>query len=269
MLKITLACLLVLSFGCLALGFQTPQQPAAEHQQEPDKKLEELFTAKELQKYRAQARYKDRMEVFTDVLKRFSQLLRGQVENKKIEELLDTLDTLQSISHHALREPMPANKKELRSGEVRKLEIRIRKLIEDIEDAKSIAPYEYRVEFDESINDLAHLRDRLLENMFGDAAKKRESEPDGDMMQFQFAPSGRAQETRHSTEISGDKFTDEEFTKIRDNQELRRRVDIFLDIAEARLTEISRRLNNEEWKPSGKEKEKEKGRGKVKTKKRK
>jgi len=252
---------MAVSLLCGAFAFQVPEQQEARQEQEPERKLEALFNAREIQKYRTEVRYKDRMEVFTDVLKRFSQLLRGQVEQKKVEELLDTLDILQSISHHALREPMPANKKELRSGEVRKLEIRIRKLIEEIEDAKSIAPYEYRVEFDESIDDLAHLRDQLLENMFGDAAKKRESEPDGDMMQFQFAPSsraGRAQDTRYSTEISGDKFTDEEFTKIRDNQELRKRVDIFLGIAEARLTEISRRLNNEEWKPSGKGKGKDK-----------
>lgn len=259
MLKIIVACALVLCFGGVALALQAPDQAAAEPEQEQEKKLEELFNTKELRKYRAQVRYKDRMEVFTDVLKRFSQLLRGQVEKKKVEELLDTLDTLQSLSRHALAEPMPANKKELRSGEVRKLEIRIRKLVEDIEDAKSIAPYEYRVEFDESIDDLTDLRNQLLENMFGDAVKRRESEPDGDMMQFQFAPSaGGAQETRYSTEISGDKFTDEEFERIRDNQGLRKRVDIFLEIAEARLNEISRRMNNEEWKPSGKGKGKDK-----------
>jgi len=259
------SCVLALSISCSALAFQVQEPAAIEQRPEPEKKLEELFTARELQKYRTEVKYKDRMEVFTDVLKRFSQLLRGQVEKKTIDDLLDTLDTLQSLSHHALKEPMPANKKELRSGEVRKLEIRIRKLIEDIEDAKSIAAYEYRVEFDESIDDLAQLRDQLLQNMFGDAAKKREdgSEPNDNMMQFQFAPSsGRAQETRYSTEISGDKFTDEEFTKIKDNQELRKRVDIFLKIAEDRLAEISRRMNNEEWKPSGKGKGKDKDKDK-------
>jgi len=44
-----------------------------------------------------------------------------------------------------------------------------------------------------------------------------------------------------------DRFTDEEYTQIQLAQELAKRVEVFLEIAETRLAEIRRRMDKLEW----------------------
>jgi hypothetical protein len=227
--------------------------------------LESLLSRQERTKYERYPDYRRRMEVFTDALKRYSDQLRGQVEARKIEELLDTLHELQALAHYALEEDVPVEKKDRRSGQVKKLEIKIRKLLDSISDAKSVAPYEYHEEFQQAVDDLGRLRARLLKLMFGTGVLEtdKSSAKPGDqesrvvvpvrpgLLAFDFAGARTAtpqdEETRYSYAITGDQFTEKEYEKIRDNQDLGRRVDVFLAIAEARLNEIRRRMNNEEW----------------------
>ncbi|RPJ85401.1 MAG: hypothetical protein EHM18_10370 [Acidobacteria bacterium] len=232
-------------------------------QGDPDPPLEQLLNAKELQEYRSHLKYKDRMEVFADAMKRLSQQLRVLVDQKKVDQIVSNLDLLEALAHYAIKEPAPANKKDRKAGEVRKLEIGLRKLMEDIQDAKTIAPYEYHVEFDKTLEDLGRLRAQLLKNFFGSAIEEPQStdssppNPQSQMsadvlgIAFRFGAatqqSGQQGDTRYSYEITGDQFTDKEYEKIRDNQDLKHRVDAFLEVAEARLAEISRRMNNQEW----------------------
>lgn len=228
-----------------------------------DPPLEKLLSAKELQEYHSHAKYKDRMEVFAEAMKRYSQQLTRLVDQKKVDQIVSTLEQLEYLAHYATREPLPANKKDRKAGEVRKLEIRLRKLLEEIQDAKSVAPYEYHPEFDKTIEDLGALRAQLLKNFFGSALEepqKTESTPPKPQSMLTPAfhdsalgfasagqPAGQQGETRYSYEVTGDQFTEKEYEKIRDNQDLKHRVDAFLDIAESRLAEISRRMNKEEW----------------------
>jgi len=46
---------------------------------------------------------------------------------------------------------------------------------------------------------------------------------------------------------SRDRFTDEEYGKLQLHQELEKRVEVFLEIAEARLEEIQKRMKGGEW----------------------
>ncbi|MFB3904587.1 MAG: hypothetical protein ACE15E_14150 [Acidobacteriota bacterium] len=231
-------------------------------QDDQDPPLEALLNAKELREYQGHAKYKDRMEVFADAMKRYSQQLRVLVDQKKVDQIVSTLGQLESLAHYARKEPLPANKKERKAGEVRKLEIRLRKLLEEIEDAKTIAPYEYHTDFERTLEDLGRLRAELLRNFFGSALgepQKTESAPPKPQSQLTppyaaalaFAGSGQPAsqqgDIRYSNEITGDQFTEKEYTKLRDNQDLKHRVDAFLDIAESRLAEINRRMNNKEW----------------------
>ncbi len=229
-----------------------------------DPPLDKLLNPKELQDYQGHVKYKDRMEVFADAMKRYSQQLRALVDEKKVDQIVSTLAQLESLAHYAIKEPLPPNKKERKAGEVRKLEIRLRKLLEEIQDAKTIAPFEYHGDFDRTLEDLGRLRTELLKNFFGTALGEPENSessppkpqsqllPAYSAVQFAFSGAGQQQEsqqgdTRYSYEITGDQFTDKEYEKLRDNQDLKHRIDAFLDICESRLGEISRRLNKQEW----------------------
>ncbi|HXK58964.1 MAG TPA: hypothetical protein PLP42_03630 [Acidobacteriota bacterium] len=222
--------------------------------------LDKLLNEKELRKYNQKVKYKDRMEVFADAVKRFSKELRELIEKKKVDQIVSTLNRLEALAQYAINEPLPANKKDRKAGEVRKFEIELRKLLSDIRDAKTIAPYEYHAEFDHTIQELARLRGELLRNFFGSALEQestnsRAPEPETHIHQQTPIIQGFAPpmlrvwqgETRYSYEITGDQFTDQEYEKIQNNQELKKRVDAFLEIAEARLVEIKRRMNNQEW----------------------
>jgi len=229
-----------------------------------DPPLEKLLNARELQDYRTHVKYKDRMDLFADAMKRYSQELRALVDQKKVDQIVSTLGQLESLAHYARKEPLPHDKKERKAGEVRKLEIRLRKLLEEIQDAKTIAPYEYHNDFERTLEDLGRLRAELLKNFFGTALgqpenteaappPKPQSQLLPDYVAGSFALSGTGQQqsqqgdTRYSYEVTGDQFTEKEYTKLRDNQDLKHRVDAFLEIAESRLAEISRRMNKQEW----------------------
>ncbi len=231
-------------------------------QETQDPPLDKLLTAKELQEYQGHVKYRDRMEVFADAMKRYSQQLRVLVDQKKVDQIVSTLAQLESLAHYARREPLPPNKKDRKAGEVRKLEIRLRKLLEEIQDAKTIAPYEYHTEFERTLEDLGKLRAELLRNFFGTALGEPDNteasppKPQSQLIRQRpaagWAFSAGQQEsqqgdTRYSYDITGDQFTDKEYATLRDNQDLKHRVDTFLDIAESRLAEISRRMNNKEW----------------------
>jgi hypothetical protein len=223
-----------------------------------DRPLEALLSKAELAEYEAKPSYRDRLEVFTTALGRNAALLRSQVEQRRIEDLLVTLGNLQALAHHAMKENAPpGRKKELRSSQVRKLEIRVRKLLETVDDAKTVAPFEYHAQFSEVTRDLSQLRSRLLQQMFGEAAGGERPEDQSSLWPpneaFFLLVNGRPplqedSRRRDEGELVGDHFTDAEYVKIQDNQELVKRVDIFLEIAETRLKEIQRRLRKEEWK---------------------
>jgi hypothetical protein len=232
-----------------------------------DPPLNDLLSTDELASYERNPTYKHHIDVLTDALKRYALVLRSQVDAKKVPELMGTLNRLQALAHYALREKLPFRKKDMKSGEVRELEIRIRKLNAEIEDAKSIAPYEYNDEFQGTMDDLARLRNQLLKQLFGPAGAAPEPPgPDSELRRpgslgggavpfatLGFAPSESAfraapqEETRYSTEIPGDQFTNVETQKLRDNQDLGHRVGILLTIAETRLAEIGRRMKKQEW----------------------
>jgi len=235
-------------------------------QGDQDPPLDKLLNSKELQEYHLKVKYKDRMEVFADAMKRYSRDLRVLVDQKKVDQIVSTLDQLEALGHYAIKEPVPANKKDRKAGEVRKLEIGLRKLLEEIQDAKTIAPYEYHEEFERTLEDLGRLRAELLKNFFGTALEDRETTDSGPPpspppesgrltghagigMDLAAAPPGAAlqDQPRYSYEVTGDQFTDKEYEKIRDNPDLKHRVDAFLDIAETRLAEIKRRMAKEEW----------------------
>lgn len=211
--------------------------------------LEEVLTSKELGDYRRKRDYEDRMEIFRKALDQRARVLRSQIRERQIQPALELLENIQALSRHALQDSLQEkDPKRLRDKEVKRLEIRIRRLVESLNDLSLSVPFEYREEFEQTRTILKELRNRLLKQLFGDALGRRVPAgklPGAEARGLGFAPASAAPPAQ--TLLTGDRFTDEEFTKIQEAQELVKRVEVLLEICEARFQEIQRRQEGKEW----------------------
>ncbi len=237
-----LSFLLIFSTSLLA-------QPEAVNKQ---LELDQILTPSELRAYRQKSDYRDRMGLFRDVLRRFGSQISLQTKAKDYAAIDGTLLALRSLSIHGTRQAAePHTSKEGRSRKVKRLEIELRRQVENLRDLKLKVHLELRLSFEEVEASLEDFRNKVLGLLF-------ESSNGG----FPMKPPQLGQRTwigsallpafeqrrRRGSGIRGDQFTDAEYEKVQDAQKLKDRVKIFMEIAESRLLEIERRREGTEWK---------------------
>ncbi len=134
-----------------------------------DPPLEALLSPKHYREYQRRPEYKKRLDVYRESLSDHASSLRSHVNRQDLNEGLVVLGKIRALAHYALEEPSrsSASPKDFRSKEVKKLEIRIRRLIDTLNDAKNSIPYRYRNSFEQAEQDLEDLRNLLLEELFG------------------------------------------------------------------------------------------------------
>ncbi len=217
--------------------------------------LADLLTPSEYRDYQKKTDYKARMDLFREVLERYSERITLQIKQERVEDALRTLGEIRTVCATAReaseRETDP---KLFRSKQVKKLEIRLRKLVEALDDLKNSVSYEQRQEFELTADALERFRDLLLGRFFGrtrssDAGAALRPFRDGLIVEagWSWTPVAWTAQRRRGSGISGDQFTDAEYEKLRDAQEIRNRVKVFLEIAESRLDELDRRREEREW----------------------
>jgi hypothetical protein len=130
--------------------------------------LETILTPKEFMKYQSKTGYKDRMDLFRKALSDRARQLRGHLKARRMEHSMAALKQIEVLAQYASAEPSRrvASPKDLRSNQVRKLEIRIRKMLDTLYDSKLSIPSEYRSQFDSTAEDLQQLRKQLLHQVF-------------------------------------------------------------------------------------------------------
>ena len=216
-----------------------------------DPPLKDLLTERELREYQRKPQYRDRIDLFREVFDRRVDLLQRYIQRDQLDETADLLQKISALSHYAGEQSSNAKKdKDLRSSEVKKLEIRLRKLIETINDLQTTVPFEYAEGFENTIRTLEQLRRTLLEQLLGEALvgiRTAGEKGKGDPASLSLHPGGFSLASPPARLQSRDRFTEEEFEKLQLHQELEKRVEVFLDIAEARLEEIQRRMKGGEW----------------------
>ncbi len=220
-----------------------------------DPPLTDLLTERELREYQRKPQYRDRIDLFREVFERRVDLLHRYIQRDQLDETADLLQEISALSHHAVEQSSNAkNDKDLRSTEVKKLEIRLRKLIETINDLRTIVPFEYLEGFENTLQALEQLRKTLLSQLLGDAMvenrtdrEKGKGDSNKTLASLPFHPRGLSLAPPPARWQSRDRFTDEEYGKLQLHQELEKRVEVFLEIAEARLEEIQKRMKGGEW----------------------
>jgi len=217
-----------------------------------DPPLTDLLSERELREYQRKPQYRDRIDLFRGVFNRRVDLLHRYIQRDQLDETTDLLQNISALSHHASAESSNAKKdKDLRSTEVKKLEISLRKLIETINDLRTTVPFEYLERFEKTIQALDQLRKTLLAQLLGEAMVENRFDREtgkGDWTSLSFYPGRLSLAPPPARVQSRDRFTDEEFGKLQLNQELEKRVEVFLGIAEARLKEIQKRMKGGERK---------------------
>ena len=219
-----------------------------------DPPLTDLLTEGELREYQRKPQYRDRIDLFKEVFNRRVDLLHRYIQRDQLDETADLLQKISALSHHAAEESPNAKKdKDLRSTEVKKLEIRLRKLIETINDLRTTVPFEYLERFENTIQALEQLRKTLLAQLLGEAMvenrtgrEKGKGDWNETLESLPFHPGGLSVAAPPARLQSRDRFTDEEYGKLQLHQELEKRVEVFLEIAEARLKEIQKRMKGGE-----------------------
>lgn len=209
---------------------------------ETDSTLSELLTLREYRLYQAKSRYKDRIDLFRKVFERQVRAARNYLSQKRLGEMIETVQDMRATARYAMQEPsrFQAKTKHLRSKQVKKLEIRLRKILETLDDLRFLVTFEYRAEFDRTKEAMSELRDQLLIQLLGDALGQ--TEPRGFIRAAHFLLTSGPHGYRPQLPAD-DRFTDAEDAKLRRNQELFKRVEVFLEIAESRLQEFARRMN--------------------------
>ena len=220
-----------------------------------DLPLQDLLTEKEFRDYQRKPRYRNRIDLFKKAFDRQARLLQRYVKQSQMEKSGDLLQRMRALGYHVEKESSNVEKRDdLRSKQVKQLEIRLRKLVEAIRDLQATVPFEYLENFESTAEALEKLRRILLTQLLGDGLKttaaihQRERNGSiGSLTSFDLMTGRSALELPAALWQSRDRFTDEEYTKIQLNQELYGRVKVFLEIAESRLEEIRRRMEKREW----------------------
>lgn len=218
------------------------QTPTAE-----ELSLEEVLSARQLRKYRGEDKYHDRIKIlredFEDTGRRLGPLTR-EADLAPAYRALHELEALSRfVGEESAREE---NAKELRHKEVKRLEIVVRKLLEELDDLKLVVSFREREPYEHTEQVLTELRTILLQQLFegglGTVGGGMSAAP------FSAGWESSSLQTNRLEALTGlDRFTLEEFDKIRRHRKIVKRTEAFLEICRNRLDEIERRRANIAW----------------------
>jgi len=221
-----------------------PVQQVSEH------KLEDLLTANELRDYRRRDDYRHHIDLFRKAFESRTNALTSYVRQQKWDGAVLFLSQMSALAPLVERASATVeNTNHLRSGQVKDLEIALRKIIATLQEFLSAAPFEHREHFQKAHQRLEDLRKILLAQLLGHRTEGSEDSGFAAALVSHGFLAGalRAEAEPARPFQSRDRFTEEEFVRIQNNQDLLKRVEVFLDIAGDRLLEIQRRMAKQEW----------------------
>lgn len=221
---------------------ETVQEAPANDERIP---LEQLLTRSEMTAYQSRPRYPDRLRVLRSALERRTDRLKSEINDRNLAVIFRTLAEFRGLLASAMEiSQAEVSEKELRHREVKRMEITLRRATDQLSQQKLDVPLEDRNQFEMTVEMADFLRNRLLRQLFGAALGQGDMPPGGSGFLSTAPPSGSAQ--GHGL-WDRDRFTELEYSRIQLAQQLVKRVDAFLEIAESRLVELERRRDGAEW----------------------
>ena len=231
-----------------------------QHKQQP-RSFEALLTGAEKWNFKRTMNYGERMKVIRRVLDRYVVIAKLRVERKDLNEVEVAVYAIQTLARKGMELKRKVTAPEIfRSRAVRRMEIRLRKMLRELENLKKASPSRLWDVFDEALEDIKAFRGQLLQGFFTYATQ---SDPNLTVQKLAGnssrgveeaigesllpAATRAVSETRARSSITGDQFTNAEYESLQNAQKLKDRVKVFIQIAEGRLNEIERRTSRVEW----------------------
>ena len=211
--------------------------------------LEEILPPTTYRNY-LRADYPDRLKILRTTIQNICTRLKIQVGRNEQEEFLQRLAELKILADEAWeRNEATTSLKLLRHKEVKRMEIFLRQKIDLLEDLKLDVGYEIRGNFYPPLESMDRLRKKLFLQLF-EGARDFENDLGTNALGFSGNHLIRTASASPSP-VQGlhdiDRFTEDEFRRIQVARELKKRIEVLLEIAESRLTEIDRRKSSLEW----------------------
>lgn len=223
--------------------------------------FEALLTDAEKWKFKRNMNYGERMKVLRRVLDRYVAIAKLRVERKDLNEVEVAVYAIQTLARKGMElKRKVVAPKVLRSRPVRQMEIRLRKMLRELENLKKASPSRFWDVFDEALEDIKAFRGQLLQGFFTyviqsdpnlTVQKLVGKSPHGveEAIEESLLPvaTRAVSQTKTRSLITGDQFTNVEYASLQNAQKLKTRVKVFLRIAEGRLDEIERRRSRVKW----------------------
>ena len=232
--------------------------------------LESILSASEKQQFDRAPNFQKALKVLRRVLDRLAETARRQLDSQDLDKVKESVQAIRTLAREGVQiTARVTDRKALRSKSARRMEIRLRKMAEELDSLRKASPFELWGDFDAVLEDVKAFRSDLLEGFFASTPPSGSSGFAPGILRvsrkgknpctrnailpqaFQavvFLPTAaEPAQRRIRSSISGDQFTSIEFEQVQDAQELKPRVEVFLKIAEARLDEIERRMARIEW----------------------
>jgi hypothetical protein len=221
-----------------------PAQPQPAELAEERIPLDQLLTGKQLGSFLQSPNYPDRLRILRQALEQRAKRLDNEIRELNLAVVFRTLAEIRGVVAHATELAQgQISDKEKRHREVKRMEITLRKIAIQLGDQKMDVPLEERHQFEITVELAESLRNRLLRQLFGSALGKTSAPPGSLSLAAATGPPPPPAQGLWDR----DRFTELEFSKIQYAQQLVKRVDVFLEIAESRLRELERRRDGVEW----------------------
>lgn len=130
--------------------------------------FETLFSPGQYNQYVSKPKYKDRIDLLRKIIESRASLLHKQLDRRDLNEVKQVLSEFRALTHYAQEEPSrsTASPDDLRSKQIKKMEIMLRKQLDSMNDMKLSVPFDFRSEFEITIQAIEQLRDQLLRGLF-------------------------------------------------------------------------------------------------------
>ncbi len=213
--------------------------------------LESILSASEKQQFDRAPNFQEALKVLRRVLDRLAEAARRQLDLQDLDQVKESVQAIRRLAREGVQiTARVTDRKALRSKSARRMEIRLRKMAEELDSLRKASPFELWGDFDAVLEDVKAFRSDLLEGFFASTPPSSEHlgfAPKSQVTRFLPGGTEAVAQRRIRSSISGDQFTGVEYEQVQDAQELKPRVKVFLKIAEARLDEIERRMARIEW----------------------
>ena len=129
--------------------------------------LESILSASEKQQFDRAPNFQEALKVLRRVLDRLAETTRRQLDSQGLDQVKESVQAIRTLAREGVQiTARVTDRKALRSKSARRMEIRLRKMAEELDSLRKASPFELWGDFDAVLEDVKAFRSDLLEGFF-------------------------------------------------------------------------------------------------------